>query len=252
MRFRRLAFLALGTGAFCIAAASPSRATVVDIPAAKDNTIYQESINSNGAGEHIFAGTNNGGSVRRGLIQFNLAGYVPAGSTINSATLTLNLSQTVTGPINVTLHHVLQAWGEGASDATGGEGGGAPAAAGDATWVHTFYDLALWDNPGGDFLTDESASTIVNDLGSYSWSSAGMVADLQGWLNAPATNFGWMIRASEGDIRTAKRFDSRQSTVPGTQPLLRIDFTSVPEPGVLPLGALVFRLMPRRRRGRLI
>jgi hypothetical protein len=228
-------------------AANLLRATVVDIPAAKDNTIYQESINSNGAGEHIFAGTNNGGSVRRGLIQFNLAGYVPAGSTINSATLTLNLSQTVTGQINVTLHRVLQAWGEGASDATGGEGGGAPAAAGDATWVHTFYDLALWDNPGGDFVTDESASTLVNDLGSYTWSSAGMVTDLQGWLNAPATNFGWMIRASEGDIRTAKRFDSRQSTVPGTQPLLRINFTSVPEPGMI-AATMMLLLIPRRRR----
>src|SRR5207253_30785 len=97
-------------------------------------------------------GSNN---VRRGLIRFDLS-TVPAGSTVNSVTLTLNMSKTKNGAQTIALHRVQQAWGEGTSKAgTGGtgsgEGDGIQATAGDATWTFTFFSTQSWTTAGGDF-----------------------------------------------------------------------------------------------------
>ena len=115
-------------------------------------------------------------------------------------------------------------WGEGSSDAGGQEGKGTTAATGDATWVHSFYDTHTWSTVGGDFEADASASRSVSAAGSYTWSSAGMVADVQARLETPATDFGWMIRGDESASKTAKRFDSRQHSTVANRPLLTIEF----------------------------
>ena len=49
-----------------------------------------------------------------------------------------------------------------------------------------------------------------------------MVADVQSWLNNPASNFGWLVLGDETAIATAKRFDTRESASP---PMLTIEFT---------------------------
>src|SRR5207247_9985452 len=92
--------------------------------------------------------------VRRGLIAFDVAGSVPAGSTITSAQLQLSMSLTIAGPIDVSLHRALADWGQGTSFSTAGGGGmGAPATPGDATWTLRFFPATPWTNPGGDFAT---------------------------------------------------------------------------------------------------
>src|SRR5262245_18019913 len=58
---------------------------VVDVPASRDTTIFQNNVNnSSGGGNGLLAGTNGTGSPRRGLVGFNIAGAVPAGSTTQS------------------------------------------------------------------------------------------------------------------------------------------------------------------------
>src|SRR3954465_7853265 len=87
----RICFALLAVFAFDLAV----RADVASIGASKDNTIFQSNVNNSlGAGQAIFAGTNAQSSPRRGLIQFDVAGAIPAGSTINSVQLTLFLNQT--------------------------------------------------------------------------------------------------------------------------------------------------------------
>lgn len=222
----------------------PARADVVSIPASKDNTLYEfvqpqlgpEPPPSNGAGVSFFAGRNNnvkGPSIRRGVIAFDVAAAVPAGATINSAQLVLNMTQTIAGPETVELHLLTADWGEGTSNATsGGGGGGAPATTGDATWLHTFYPGSFWTTPGGDFSATVSASLSVDGTGPYTWgSTAQMVADAQDWLDNPAGNFGWILIGEESTQPTAKRFDSRDSGVVvvvgggASPPQLIVDFT---------------------------
>ena len=60
-----------------------------------DNTMYEEfPNNSNGVGEHFFAGTTVPGNKRRGLIKFDALGeFIPQCATIQSVTLTLQPSK---------------------------------------------------------------------------------------------------------------------------------------------------------------
>src|SRR5262249_23935977 len=148
------------------------------------------------AGQHMFVGTNNRGFLRRALIAFDIAGNIPAGSTSQSVVLTLNMSQTISQAMDIDLRAALQDWGEGTSIASGGEGAGTNATPGDATWVHPFYDTQFWNVQSGDFASISSATTSIGSIGAYSWSGAGMVSDVQGWLDQPSTNFGWGLIAT--------------------------------------------------------
>ncbi len=199
----------------------------------KDNTLYQDDFGqlSNGQGQHFFAGRVANGLIRRGLISFDIAGNIPAGSTIHSAILTLHMSRTLTGvEIEVDLRQVLTGWGEGASVALGNEGMGAPAEPGDATWLHTFYDADFWAQPGGEFATAVSGSAAVSEVGFYSFDSTfnpAMVADVQQWLDQPDSNHGWGVFAADEFLPiSAKRFDTRENADPTFQPLLTVDYTT--------------------------
>ena len=203
----------------------------VALGSSEDNTLYEDSTGSlsNGAGAYFFAGraglTANG-AIRRGLIRFDVGGRIPASATIVSVTLYLTMSQTIAGPQPVELHRVTASWGEGSSNATTmGGGSGAPAAPDDATWLHRFYSSTLWTAPGGDFVVTASATTTVGGVGLYTWSSPGMIADVQAWLGTPSTNDGWLLLGNEATSSTAKRFDTKENPDPAGRPVLIIMYT---------------------------
>jgi FtsP/CotA-like multicopper oxidase with cupredoxin domain len=209
-----------------------SNAAQVVLTPSKDNTLYDGvgGGRSNGAGTGCFAGNNGGGSSRRAVMAFDIAGNVPAGATINSVSLTLNVTQTQGGTQSVTLHRLIADWGESTSVASGGGGGGGgggPAATGDATWLHTFFNTDFWSSPGGDFDAAGSAFTAVGGNGAYTWAStARMVSDVQFWLDNPGSDFGWIVVGNEAGAATAKRFATREHPATGLRPQLTIDYTS--------------------------
>ena len=206
----------------------PSEPGSVTLEPSADNTLFEDSssFRSNGAGQHLFVGNTNRRNTRRALLRFDVAGAVPPGATVTEVTLRMRMSRTRGGNETVTLHRVLADWGEGASDASGAEGGGAGAAPGDATWVHRSFDTEVWETPGGDFEAEASGSAEVGGTGHDTWQSpGGMVTDVQSWLDAPETNFGWLLKGNENGRQTAKRFDSREHSTTGNRPLLTVDFT---------------------------
>lgn len=196
------------------------------IPASKDNTLYEESGNlSNGAGPHVYTGKTNTRGKRRAVIAFDVAAHVSAGSTITHAKLTLNHSNDHPAVVTVSLHRLLSNWGEGSSNAGDPGGQGAFAQPGDATWTHAFYPDTLWSVSGGVFTTRISASTQVGLRGPYSWESTpDMVADVQSWLDDPATNNGWILIGNETIGQTATRFESKESFFEAGRPVLRLEF----------------------------
>jgi spore coat protein A len=217
-------------------------ADTVIIEPVKDNTLYDEPTGalSNGAGVSFFAGltgevwAGGAGRVARGLLEFDVAGSVPAGSTITSATLTLYLIQaSVTNPFTpntVGIHVVSTEWGEGTSQGGsggggGGEGMGAPSTTNDATWIHTFYSASSWGSAGGDFNPTDSASMLVGPLADtfHSWSTAQLATDVQGFLDNPSNNHGWMVKGTE--TANSRRFASRTHPTPANHPMLTIEFT---------------------------
>jgi hypothetical protein len=244
-RTQRISKLLLALILVALLAGIPSLATaqLANINPVKDNTLYQydpaEGDVSNALGQHFFAGETGMGELRRGVLAFDIAGSVPAGSTILGVTLSLNMSRTGSAtPRTVELRRILADWGEGTSVAPGEEGDGAPATTNDATWRHRFFDTIFWTTEGGDFSATVSGSQSVGTVGVYTWSSSQMRADVQSWLNDPASNFGWLVLGDESEIATAKRFDTRESANP---PVLTIIYrpagprpTPTPRPRATP------------------
>lgn len=217
--------------------ALPAFADTATIPSTRDNTLVESTTgaSSDGAGPTMYAGRTAQGTLfrRRALIRFDVAGAVPAGSTITAATLTLNMSQAaLPGAQTIELRKVLADWGEGTSNAGEDGGIGAPSTTNDATWIHRFFNTTLWTTAGGDFAAVASGSQSVGVEGPYSWSGAGLVADAQGWLDAPATNFGWLLRGNEASIRSVKRFDTREAALDTARPKLVLEYTPPGTPAV--------------------
>jgi hypothetical protein len=212
-----------------LACALPACADTVTLSCVRDNTLYDASGSvSNALGQTFFVGRNALAAFnrRRALVRFDVAGAIPPGSTITAATLALNMSQAGSPAAHaIELHVVLDDWGEGTSDAGASGGAGAPATIGDATWAYRFYNTATWPVSGGFFLPIVSASQSVGVEGPYTWSGAGVIADVQSWLDTPASNFGWLLRGNELTSQSVKRFDSREHVNPLARPSLTIEYT---------------------------
>ncbi|HKQ61503.1 MAG TPA: DNRLRE domain-containing protein [Candidatus Polarisedimenticolaceae bacterium] len=213
-------------GLLVILALTGVRAETVRLTAVKDNTLFEDSPGalSNGAGPALFAGRINGSvnSIRRAVLAFDPSAMVPAGAIVTRATLGLTMSRTSAGPKVLRLHRVLADWGESGSF-TGG-GGGAPAQAGDATWIHRFFDSSTWATAGGDYDPEASAEQLVDQPGAYVWESAALAADVQSWLDDPAANAGWILIGDESVAQSVKLFESRESADPVRVPFLEIDY----------------------------
>ncbi len=215
------------SGAVLASSLTASAAEVVLTPS-RDNTVYEEyPDNSNGAG-YLFAGRAGGGGIRRSLLRFDVAAALPAGAQIESATLRLHVSRTqVPDSLPAALHRALADWGEAGSN--GGERAGAGAAAqpGDATWSHRFYAKPqIWSAPGANFETAPSVSGAIGGIGFHSLSSAQAAADVQAWLDSPASNFGWVLRGDESSAGDARRIDSREHGTAANRPTLTVIYTA--------------------------
>lgn len=233
----------VGIGLFS-ALCSRAHADMISVIPIKDNTLIEDPAGalSNGGSNGIFAGRVSGnplrtgmGRIRRAVMEFDLSS-IPEGSTVTSVQLRLQLLRAAGGTVTrtMTLHRLLGDWGEGmASDMTGGGGGGAPAAVGDATWLDQFMGTEPWTTPGGDFVTTPSASLgVTTTLASKTFTSTPqLVADVQSWLDSRANNFGWILLGDESTTSTARKFASRTFADASRHPTLLIDFTP---PGRIP------------------
>ena len=66
----------------------------------------------------------------------------------------------------------------------------------------------------------------------YSWVDEGLIEDVQLWLDAPSSNFGWIVVSDEK--KNPKRFDSKDNATTPLKPTLTIGFTPPPSPPLTP------------------
>ena len=223
--------------------------------AVRDNTIFQgDPSNSNGAGTWFAAGKN-GTDIQRGLIQFDLS-QIPVGSIVDSATLSLYVTDAPKKDYTATRYFWLQAledvgtpsWGEGSSDA-GDVGQGADALSGDATWLLKQFDPDYsW--PGGDGAlgpgpiiypdTSLAAGCVPGNANiplQVQWTKSAltdqMIIDIQAWVDDPTTNDGWVVLGEEDSAasHTKRQFASRDIVSPvgfDYRPTLTVN--TAPEP----------------------
>lgn len=207
---------------------------------AQDNTLYEdpEGTVSNGAGDYFLTGVGSDGLMRRALVKFDLTGVVPADATVLSARLRVRNTTAGFSDALFEVRRVNRDWGEGTSDAPGGELTGAPATPGDATWKHTFYPDDEWRRLGGDYSPDASGIIQVRGSGSYSIARAAMAEDVQFWSRNPAENYGWIITNPD----SLKRLASRENPSISARPSLEVTYarfmyftevtTDFPDPNV--------------------
>lgn len=215
----------------------PLQSATATFASNKDNTIFSEDIDfnrfySNALG-FIYSGqtTNNFGPYnRRGLVSFDVSSLSP-GTSVQSVQLKLNLSKA--GPSSsgtvIELHRLTETWGEGTSINSLNQGYGGPATTNDATWLRRFYNTSSWTSPGGTYSGTISGTATITLPGLVTWgSNAQMVSDVQGWVNTPATNAGWLLLGDEGVIGSACQFDSKESGA--TPPSLVVTYQGAPSP----------------------
>lgn len=196
------------------------------VTSVKDNTLYEDNTGelSNAGGSEVIAGVTGQGGIRRAVIAFDISA-LPAGATITKVTLTLHQVKGKTIADDVVVHKLTKDWGEGLSNANGSAGEGAPATAGDATWIHTFYNTANWVNPGGDYEATPSASLSLTDVvGKKSWTSTQLKADVEAWVANPSENFGWILMCNETKSGTTRHFATKESLNASHKPELLIEY----------------------------
>jgi len=188
------------------------------IPVA-DTTLQEAIPDANyGLDDSIRAGGRQMGGIARGLMRFDIAGKIPAGATIRSASLRMTVLGTSAMGVDSTfaLHRVLAQWGEGAKV-------GDVAGTNEASWSNRLGPGTPWTTAGGEFDPSPAAALPVSGNGSDVFDSAALATDVQFWLTNNAANFGWILRSESELIPvTIRRFGSR--TAPNSEPTLVIDY----------------------------
>lgn len=198
-----------------------SAQTTVSITPSRDNSIYEESTNSNGIGD-VFIGNNAGGNARRGLLFYDIASSVPVGSIITGVQFDYFVVAPSGRPASlVNFHRSLADWGEAGSS---GRGQGGPAQTNDATWQHAFFSGTNWATAGGDFVAAPSDSFLIGSFGAATEVLPGLTNDVQFFLDNPTSNFGWFLIGDETTNASARRILSREDT--SGQPTLQVTFTA--------------------------
>lgn len=230
IRFAALLALVASTHA----AARPAPPVTVSFVSNRDTTLIESSPSewSAGASPQFYVGRvgpNGGGTLRRGIVRFPVES-IPAGSTITSVTTKLYMSKANGGAVNISFKRCTSDWGEGASSSFGG--GGAPPEPNDVTWTKRFFPGVAWSTPGGDFVSTASVTKSVSALGWQTFgSTAGLVDDVQDWVDGTASNFGWVVTGNETTTQTAKRFEARESQSAAFRPSITIIYQPPAIPG---------------------
>ena len=285
MKTKSLMILMLAAAA-TLEAGLASAATVT-VAALKDAVIFGTSAgadtgNASGNGPGLFAGADGSSNRMRSPIAFDIASAnIPSNATINSVTMTLYLGQVAgagggSGGIypsrTLRLYDVLQNWTEGTnglatSTTIGGQGQGYAKTTGDTTWDYASYNSSdpttgKWNAAGtnlhgGNVASVESADSTFTSFKTlnapFTWSSAGMASDVQGWVSGGTPNNGWMLQS---DLETSptsflgfwSKDGAAANSNPAIAPALTITY-SVPEPtGLSLIGIGMGAMLLRKRR----
>jgi hypothetical protein len=258
----------LGAAAACALLAPPARAeqaSTSTLTASADATIFanqgggtQYDATADGAGASLWTSVIAAGVIRRALLRFDTAALPPGAQVVSvrleAFAIRLRAAQTLS------LHRLLASWGEG--PANGGDAGvGAPAQAGDSTWSHRFWPSQPWAQRGGDFVASASAAVEVSGWPApVVWpSTPQLVADVQAWVDQPASNHGWIMIGDDAGLQNAGRLASRNTTDVSSRPRLVVQWLTPLADAQVPLppwalalfaagaGAALLRRGPKTR-----
>jgi len=182
---------------------------VITLSGANQDT-YIESGSPDGyfAGDPQLLVGNDGTQTIRGLLNFQVDANIPAGSTIDSAQLSLNLeSETSTAPTTVTVANVTAPWS-------------------DATWNQYDYNWEtgaplLWTTPGGD--TDSVGVAPATAAPTTNWDVTQLV---QRQVSGLVGSDGFLLRTQDETANQLLAFTSSWSYNGNPLPTLTVTWES--------------------------
>ena len=203
-------------------------ALTTNLQCVADTGLFEHNPDNNlGGMDFVTAGTTGIPSRSRALFKFDVASALPSNGTVTNVTLLLGVTFANGFDQNFTVHRVLRDWGEGTgSGLASGSGLGSAASPGEATWNARFHPDTLWGQPGGEADVDHAgpaSASAAMTFSSLEFSSAELIADIQTWLENPATNFGWLLKAANEEPLSASRIFTREE--PSGAPVLTIEYS---------------------------
>ena len=168
-----------------------AHATTIDLSPTGDGYMYQTGGGGNGTAININVGYSTTYGNERGLLKFSLSS-IPAGSTINSATLKCFVFSYPTGVSKeIRVHRVGASWSESS-----------------ITWNNNY--------------TESYDAQTVSGGGWVTWDLVNLVED---WMDGTVNNYGVLLKwTTEGGSSTAEfKFASRERS--SGKPYLQIDYT---------------------------
>jgi len=226
MKCRLNGFYWPSLSAVLICTASFTRADTISLNPIADSAISEGDPDTpQGTLGILVAGTtgpNEGATRNRALLKFDLAAVIPSNATVTSAALKVTVVSTSPLVTNLwfSLHKVAADWSEAA-----------------VTWTNRLQPPAPWIIQGGDFATSVTQSNLITGVGAFTFiSNPEMVADVQNWVRAPASNFGWVLLCQLEDLeKSIRKFGSREYSTNSSRPSLEVQFTPAPPPLALTL-----------------
>jgi len=153
------------------------------------------------------------------VLKFGLAS-IPAGATISSATLNLNLTKsdaTADPTYTVTVHKIVNK-NPDLSRSTGYTYDGAN------TWTQNACCYNNIPLAQADIGAPVDTKSIDKTPGFKQWDVTSLV---QGWVNTPTTNFGLLLNSDPSKLRDRYRFfSSNEDPVAGHRPYLTVAYTT--------------------------
>ncbi|HEY7374896.1 MAG TPA: DNRLRE domain-containing protein [Polyangia bacterium] len=185
--------------------------------------------NNNGTSPSIYTGMNGQGGLMRGLVRFTMPPELQGRVTVSAVTMTMvtrGLGMTDSNPptaATAALRATAVAWSEGTGfgDGQAANTVGQACGATGATWNQpNCTGGTAWS--GGTPTAAASASAAVPAAleAAVVWDSAtagnaGMIADVQSWIDTPAGNQGWLITSSTEGATGAQRFYAHEGSDKG-------------------------------------
>ena len=179
----------------------PTTTLQPDPTAGKDTPLYGTTTYDWSAAVWIHGGKSSTGTVARALIEFDLS-TIPAGSTINSAILSLEIDPSYCNGVENTyepiyLHKILESWLENANGV---------------------------NQPAHDLVATASCSVLYT-FASPSWSDWDITTITQEWVSGTTPNYGLKILGDESRNSTRRGFHSSDFSTATQRPKFTIDFT---------------------------
>ncbi|NIV45881.1 MAG: DUF4347 domain-containing protein, partial [Gammaproteobacteria bacterium] len=143
-----------------------------------------------------------GAGNQRALLKFDLS-FIPAGATINSATLTMEATS-IDGALNIDIYEILENWSETT-----------------ATWNDRDTGTS-WTDAGGTYNPTAEATLNTNSTGQHTWDISALV---QAWVDGTSANNGILIGSPDTGTNVTATYESREGSV---GPILTIDYTVPP------------------------